>query len=162
MKKLDLVKLVNNQKYNEYNLKANMYGIVINDIKNPMPILFFNHENLGDYVIIDVDRHDIVVEKEKLPITIQNEIIENLDKIISKSKNILKPNFVKEYDMVELLVEDEKYTKHGIHKGTKGCVMNNRAIQDYIEVDFSGIDFNGNFYGDCIAVKIQDLKVIND
>jgi len=27
-------------------------------------------------------------------------------------------------------------------------------------VDFSGIDENGNFYGDCISVKIDDLKVV--
>ena len=38
--------------------------------------------------------------------------------------------------------------------------MDNKAVQNYIEVDFSGIDENGNFYGDCISVKIDDLKVI--
>lgn len=67
---------------------------------------------------------------------------------------------IKSYDMVELLVEDEKYTRYGIHKGDRGCVMDDNAVQDYIEVDFSGIDENGNYYGDCISVKINDLKVI--
>ena len=38
--------------------------------------------------------------------------------------------------------------------------MDNNAIQDCIEVDFSGINKNGDFYGDCISVKIKDLKVI--
>ena len=38
--------------------------------------------------------------------------------------------------------------------------MDNKAVQNYIEVDFSGIDENGIFYGDCISVKIDDLKVI--
>ena len=38
--------------------------------------------------------------------------------------------------------------------------MDNNAIQNYIEVDFSGIDKDGNYYGDCISVKINDLKVI--
>lgn len=39
--------------------------------------------------------------------------------------------------------------------------MDDNAVQDYIEVDFSRIDDKGNFYGDCISVKIEDLKVIN-
>ena len=68
---------------------------------------------------------------------------------------------IKSYDMVELMVEDDKYTRYGIHKGDRGCVMDDNAVQDYIEVNFSGIDDNGNFYGDCISVKIEDLKVIN-
>ena len=67
---------------------------------------------------------------------------------------------IKSYDMVELLVEDEKYTRYGIHKGDRGCVMDDNDVQDYIEVDFSGIDENGNYYGDCISVKINDLKII--
>ena len=41
-----------------------------------------------------------------------------------------------------------------------GCVMDNKVVQNCIEVDFSGIDENGNFYGDCIAVNIKDLKII--
>lgn len=62
--------------------------------------------------------------------------------------------------MVELLVENAKYAKYGIHKGDKGCVMDDNAVQNYVEVDFSGIDKNGNFYGDCISVNVDDLKVI--
>ena len=61
---------------------------------------------------------------------------------------------------LKLISEDEKYSKHGVHKGMCGCVMQDYAVQNYIEVDFSGIDENGNFYGDCISVKIDDLKVV--
>ena len=68
--------------------------------------------------------------------------------------------WIKEYNMVELIVEEDRYARFGIHKGDRGCVMDNNAVQDYIEVDFSGIDKNGKFYGDCISVKIDDLKVI--
>lgn len=68
---------------------------------------------------------------------------------------------IKEYDMVELVVEDAKYSKFGIHKGGRGCVMDAKAVQNYIEVDFSGINSEGEIYGDCISVKIEDLKVIN-
>ncbi len=68
----------------------------------------------------------------------------------------------KEYDLVELIVEDERYAKEGIHKGDKGCVMDDNAVQGYILVDFSGIDENGQYYGDCISVKIEDLKLADN
>ena len=72
----------------------------------------------------------------------------------------LEPHKIKFYDMVELLVEDEKYTRYGIHKGDRGCVMEIYSGHKDAEVDFSYIDDNGNYYGDCISVKIDDLKVI--
>ena len=103
---------------------------------------------------------DIVVEKETLPTNIKKELLSKLDNILTKAKDYLEPVVINEYDMVELLVEEERYAKFGIHKGDTGCVMDNKAVQNYIEVDFSGIDENGNFYGDCISVKIDDLKVI--
>lgn len=87
-------------------------------------------------------------------------MLSRLDDIIAKAKKVIEPIKIKEYDMVELIVEEDRYAKFGIHKGDRGCVMDNNAVQDYIEVDFSGIDKNGKFYGDCISVKIDDLKVI--
>lgn len=67
---------------------------------------------------------------------------------------------IRAYDIVELIVEDDKYSKFGIHKGDRGCVMDDNAIENYIEVDFSGIDNDGDFYGECISVKTDDLKVV--
>lgn len=67
---------------------------------------------------------------------------------------------IKPYSRVELIVEDEKYTKIGIHKGDIGIVVDTFAIQNNIEVDFSGIDDNGEFYGDSLGINIDDLKVI--
>ena len=74
-------------------------------------------------------------------------------------KNLFKKCKFKEYDLVELTKEDEKYTIDGVHKGDKGCIMKIYSIND-AEVDFSGIDENGNFYGDCIPVKLEDLKLV--
>ena len=82
------------------------------------------------------------------------------DALKSRAKDVLAPIAINEYDMVELLVEEERYAKFGAHKGDVGCVTDNNAVQNYIEVDFSGTDQNGNYYGDCISVKINDLKVI--
>lgn len=160
MKKLDLVKLKNDKPYKTYNLVKDMHGIVVELNFDNADVLFFNPQNVGDYAIVNVKNVDLELEKEKLPVKFEKELLSKLDDIIEKAKNEIQPIKIKEYDMVELLVEEDRYAKFGIHKGDRGCVMDNNAVQNYIEVDFSEIDKNGEFYGDCISVKIDDLKVI--
>lgn len=160
MKKLDLVKLKNSEPYKSHNVIDDMHGIVVDVIHENAEVLFFNPHNVGDYTIVNVKTTDLDLDKEKLPIEIEKELLSKLDTVKSKAKNILEPIAINEYDMVELLVEEERYAKFGIHKGDTGCVMDNNAVQNYIEVDFSGIDKDGNYYGDCISVRIDHLKVI--
>ena len=160
MKKLDLVKLKNDRPYKSHNLIKNMHGVVVDVNFDNADVLFFNPHNVGDYAIVNVKTMDLDSDKEKLPVEFKNELLSKFETLKLKANNILEPIAINEYDMVELLVEEERYTKFGIHKGDKGCVMDNNAVQSYIEVDFSGIDKDGNYYGDCISVKIDDLKVI--
>lgn len=160
MKKLDLVKLKNSEPYKSHNVIDDMHGIVVGVIHENAEVLFFNPHNVGDYTIVDVKTTDLDLDKEKLPIEIEKELLFKLGTVKSKAKNILEPIAINEYDMVELLVEEERYAKFGIHKGDTGCVMDYNAVQNYIEVDFSGIDKDGNYYGDCISVRIDHLKVI--
>ena len=160
MKKLDLVKLTNDKPYKSFHLVKDMHGIVVELKFDNADVLFFNPQNVGDYAIVNVKLVDLEIEKEKLSAKLEKELLSKLDDIIAKAKNEIQPIKIKEYDMVELIVEEDRYAKFGIHKGDRGCVMNNNAVQNYIEVDFSGIDKNGEFYGDCISVKIDDLKVI--
>ena len=160
MKKFDLILLKNENPYKQYNLEKNMHGIVLENYFDTLIVLFFNPKNQGDYITATISVSDVMVCNEKIPEKMINELSSNIDIVKSKSKEKFEPLRIKEYDMVELLVEDSKYTKYGIHKGDRGCVMENYAVQNYVEVDFSGIDENGEFYGDCISVKIEDLKVI--
>lgn len=160
MKKLDLVKLINEKPYVENNLQKDMHGFVISENENTVAVLFFNPQNIGSYAIVNVSVRDLIIDNEKLPDNMQRELLLNLDNILENAKNYLEPITIKEYDMVELLVEEDRYAKFGVHKGDRGCVMNDKAVQNCIEVDFSGIDENGKFYGDCISVEIDDLKVI--
>lgn len=160
MKKLELVKLINEKPYVQNNLQKDIHGIVVGESFNKISVLFFNPRNIGSFAVVNVDAKDVSLGKEKLPVEIQKEILANLDSVLSKAKDYLEPMQIKEYDMVELLVEDAKYSKLGIHKGDRGCVMEAKAVQNYIEVDFSGINSEGEIYGDCISVKIEDLKVM--
>ena len=161
MKKFDLISLKNAKPYKKYNLQQDTHGIVLECGVNNSDILFFNPKNQGDYIIVKINKVDVSIEKEKLPENIIKELTSKLHNLNFKAKHRFDNLQIKSYDMVELMVEDDKYTRYGIHKGDRGRVMDDNAVQDYIEVDFSGIDDNGNFYGDCISVKIEDLKVIN-
>ena len=117
MKKLDIVKLVNDKLYQQNNLKKDMRGIVIEEKFGYVFVLFFNPQNIGNPAVVNVYIKDIVLENEKLPDEVQKGILTKLDYILSKAKNSLETVQIKEYDMVELIVEDLKYTRFGIHKG---------------------------------------------
>lgn len=160
MKQFDLVRLTNEKPYKQSNLQKDMRGIVIGFYNNLLDVMFFNPHNCGDYAIVKINANDAILETESLPDKVKNELAEKIDTLKNKAKDIIEPIKIKAYDMVELLVEKERYSKYGVHKGDTGCVMDNSAIQNYVEVDFSGIDDKGNFYGDCISVKIDDLKIL--
>lgn len=160
MKMYELVKLTNEKPYKQNNLQKDMHGIVVDKNAGTISVLFFNPQNVGNCIVADVNIHDLSIDKEKLPHKVQQELSEKINVILKKAKNVLDPIVINEYDMVELIVDAEEYTKFGVHKGDRGCVMNNTAVQNHIEVDFSGIDEKGNYYGDCISVKIEDLRVI--
>ena len=162
MKKFDLVKLINDKPYAKNNLSKDLHGIIVDVNDFNVLALFFNPQNVGDYAVVKINKKDIIEENEAIPENIKNEMLVKLDNLLLKAKDYLGDIKFKEYDLVELLVEEEKYAKFGIHKGDKGCVMDSHAIQDYIEVDFSKIDEDGNYVGDCISVKLTDLKVLKD
>ena len=160
MKIMDLVRLKDSKRYKDSNLINNLHGIVVRIDNDDIDVMFFNPQNLGDYAIVKVEITDLEIEKIELPNDVKSKLLQEIDNLIFNSKHSIEPVQLHNYDKVELLVEDEKYSKFGIHKGDTGCIMDSCAVQNYIEVDFSGIDKNGNYYGDCISVKIEDLKVI--
>lgn len=160
MKKFDIVKLINCEPYKTQNLLDNMHGIMLETKDKYIDCLFFNPNNVGQCTIATISVVDVAKEKEELPQEIKQEILSKINMIKQKAKSSIEPIKIKDYDLVELTNEDEKYTKYGIHKGDTGCVMDSSAVQNYIEVDFSGVDEKGNYYGDCISVNIDDLKVI--
>ena len=161
MKKFDLIKLINEKPYLKNNLEKDMHGIFVEERGDFLAVLFFNPKNVGDYAVIDIKRNDVVVEKEALPNEVKLELDSKLQKIMPNAKNSFEPMFIHAYDIVELVVEDEKYSRFGIHKGDRGCVMDDDSVQNYVEVDFSGIDDNGEYYGDCISVDIDDLRLVS-
>lgn len=123
---------------------------------------FLNPNNVGDFAVVEIKNNDFKIMKEKIPNDIKEELERNLAKILSKNRDKLEKITIKDYDTVELIIEDERYLKFGVHKGDRGCVVDSKAVQNYIEVDFSRVNNNGEFTGDCISVDIKDIKVVKN
>lgn len=62
---------------------------------------------------------------------------------------------LKEYDLVELTVDRDCYTRHGIYKGMQGIICYEKCVEGYSLVEFS-------LYGEggCIAViDVRDVDL---
>ena len=160
MKIYDFVELISSLDYlKEKGIHKGSKGTIIELKNNNAFVVFFNEKNMGDYAVNKVGTRFLksIGEFPEEHLDKLNAFIKDLD--YDKNTHFTDIE-IKEYDLVELLVEDEKYSKFGVHKGNRGCVISNCAIQNKVEVDFSWVDKEGNFNGDCIVVNIKDLKVI--
>ncbi len=155
MKKFDLVVLNNEKPYIKLNIKEKTLGIVLDSNQNTAQVLFFNPKNLGEYLIAEIYQKDLNIQQEEISKEIKQDIEKKLDELIKKAKPFFDVPKFKLYDKVKLIVEDEKYTKFGIHKGEIGVVVDDNAVQNYVEVDF--VNFN-----DSISVDFNDLEIINN
>ena len=162
MKENKIVKLVNiTNDYQKLNLYDNVYGIVLKYYQDYSLVLFLNGKILGDYAVVKTFNSDIQFCDD---LSLPNELILELRNEMNKKINLQKGTFknleFSEYDLVELLVEDEKYSKYGVHKGDRGVVAIDYSISNTLLVDFTDVLPTGEFYGDCISVDINDLKLI--
>ena len=67
---------------------------------------------------------------------------------------------MKEYDIVEVTVEKEKYAKQGVHKGMQGTILDPRNIDGQWLVVFENpITFADELF---VPIKEEDLKLIYD
>ena len=160
MKKLDFVELINfNKTYEEYNLYLNSKGFVIKSDETTSKILFFNEYNEGDYAFVEVLNEDLKLAKEQPPIQLKELIENNFQSFTLKEKGF-KPRTFKAFQQVELSVDNERYAEFDVHKGDIGTIMEDVAVQDYILVDFGNLDENNNYHGDCISVRLKDVKIL--
>lgn len=160
MKKYDIVKLSNLiEEYKQNNLYLNAQGIILEFSNEKSKILFFNEYNQGDYAYLEVRNNDIEIISEDVPSIFINYIQDNLKNFTPKEKGFKKKEF-EAYTQVVLLIEDDKYSKFGVNKGDKGVIMEDYAVKDYVLVDFGRLDENNNYHGDCISVRLKDVKIL--
>lgn len=163
MKRKEIVKLqALKNEYKTFNLNLESYGIVLLNENSMSKVLFLNNKIVGDYAIATIKDKDLVKFDGEIPdITLaefDNYLKENIEKL--KTKTSFADLVFNEYDSVELIVEKDRYSKYGIHKGETGVVAENYGVKKDILVDFTGVNKNGEVYGDCISVSKDDLKLV--
>lgn len=164
MKEFTVVTIKNlTDEYEACNLKKNMIGVVIKPINQDKSlVLFINEKILDDYAFVEMKNTDLEICNEEFPkqliYKIKNSNKFNAPTFISKNK--LEIPIYEECDEVELLVEDEKYSKYGVHKGAIGYIAYDKCFQDSILVDFSWLDKDFNYFGDIIETDLKDIRKI--
>ncbi len=156
----NLVKLKRmREEYKTHNLYKGVRGFVVEDTGKLTTVCFLNDKIFGDYAIVDVFSEDLQYENVDISSTYFKEF-ENTILNKKNKKHYLDTLKFKEYDQVRLVRDDEEYAKYDIHCGDLGVVMMDYAIGNQIMVDFSRIDKNGGFHGDCVSVKKEDLEIV--
>jgi hypothetical protein len=148
-----------NEEYRKAGLNEESLGIVLGEKDGYILVMFFNKLNQGDYLVLPISKLHLEISETRLPEKLCSEleeyILNNTDKILAK--NTFKENPFNECDYVELIVEKEKYTKYGLHKGARGVVALNRASKNEILVEFS---VETEIFDEIISVDFEDVKKV--
>ncbi|MBQ4098920.1 MAG: hypothetical protein IJC87_02195 [Clostridia bacterium] len=101
-------------------------------------VWFSNPKNYGEYAFAKIDvkflQLGTPIPYTKKMLAEMESFIKNVD--MEKHVSLTECD-VEELDVVELIVEDGKYARHGIHKGDRGSVISTYAIDNHWEIIFS-------------------------
>ena len=98
-------------------------------------IVFWNPRIHGDYAITWVNEDDVAFayRQDEAFLEITKADVHKLDE--TKHTSLIEAD-VHEYDWVELIVEEEKYAKYGVHKGAVGCVIFDDSYDNKWDIAF--------------------------
>ena len=158
--KYKIVKLKNlKEEYKKIGLDNGSLGLLLNEKNSQCLTMFFNNFNQGDYLVLVMNKEDLTITDMILPnklcVELEEYIENNANKIAEKTKFEEIP--FNECNQVELIVDKEKYSKYGLHKGDRGIVASNKVTKNKILVDFGKEteDFDG-----FISVDFEDLRKV--
>lgn len=157
MKQFDVIRLVNEQPYLKSNLRKDDSGVVLKIEKSNCIVRFVNVSNKFDYAVVKVNKSDVILDGYKLPQSIKEDYVENLEKLLN-DKDRLNRVPMEDYDEVEVIVEKEEYAKAGVHKGEIGYVMDFKAVDNHLLVDFPYLP--EEYWDDALCVDYRDLKIL--
>lgn len=158
--KYKIVKLKNlKEEYKKIGLDNGSLGLLLKEKNSQCLTMFFNKVNQGDYLVLVMNKVDLTITDMILPNNLCAELEEyienNANKIAEKTKFEEIP--FNECNQVELIVDKEKYSKYGLHKGDRGIVASNKVTKNKILVEFGKEteDFDG-----FISVDFEDLRKV--
>ncbi len=113
-------------------------GTIVSIEEEMCTVWFSNPKNYGEYAFAKVDVQFLQLGTA-IPYTEKMLAeMETFIKSVDMEKHVsLTECDVEELDVVELIVEDSKYARHGVHKGDRGAVISTYAIDNRWEIIFS-------------------------
>lgn len=139
-------------------IHKNYLGTIVKMEGDIYTVSFYNPKNLGEYAFAKVHKKylSFVFRPDEKYIVEAQEFIESVD--MEKHLRLSECD-VNELDVVELIVEDSKYARHGVHKGDRGCVNSTYAIDNRWEIIFSERGTGKDIAQ--IGVDRKDFKIID-
>ena len=133
-------------------------GIVVKIDVDIFTVCFYNKYNFGESAYAKVDKKYLkfILRADDNDI---NELAEHFENVNMEKHTSLSECDVKEYDVVELIVEKPEYAMEGVHKGDRGCVISTYAIDSCWEIIFSERGTGRDIAQ--IGVAREDFKIID-
>ena len=126
-------------------------GVILDIRADKCYVLFLNSQNYGDYAYVKVKSRYLDYCDFHYGKSIED--FEKFKQTRDLTKDSFKPQKFIEFDLVELIVEKEKYAKYGVHKGMQGVIMETKCIDSCYYVIFTD---------ESTAEDIADISVHED
>lgn len=133
-------------------------GLIVEINGDIYTVCFYNSYNFGESTYAKVNKKYLafVCRAEERIIQEMEEFFPN--KKIDFNKSLTECD-VKEYDVVQLIVEKPQYAMEGVHKGAYGCVQFHYAIDGKWCILFSNVGEN-NAHDAEVCVLREDFIII--
>lgn len=133
-------------------------GLIVEINGDIYTVCFYNSYNFGESAYAKVNKKYLafVCRAEERIIQEMEEFFPNEKIDFNKS---LTECDVKEYDVVQLIVEKPQYAMEGVHKGAYGCVQFPYAIDGKWCILFSNVGEN-NAHDEEVCVAREDFIII--
>jgi hypothetical protein len=158
MQKYDIVRLKDGaDKYADSGIQGGEIGTVVDTLGARRLVMFFNKKDHGDYACVWTNDDDLLY-LNGMPEEVKKWIDDIVRREDFSAHKAFRRSDIKEYDQVEVVAEKEAYARQGVHKGMRGVVMTDHAIDGKWYVIFSE-DGTGRDIADCV-IDGDDLKRI--
>ena len=133
-------------------------GVIVKMEGDIYTVCFYNSYNFGESAYAKVHKKYL-----KFAMRDNERIIQEMEEHFSNVKmdfnKCLTECDVKEYDVVQLIVEKPQYAMEGVHKGAYGCVQFPYAIDGKWCILFSNVGEN-NAHDEEVSVAREDFIII--
>lgn len=134
------------------------HGLIVGMDNEICTVCFFNPYNFGESIYAKVNQRFLKFSSRS-----EERIIQEMEEHFPNVKMDFNKCFtecdVKEYDVVQLIVEKPQYAIEGVHKGAYGCVQFPYAIDGRWCILFSNVGENNNEEVE-LNVNREDFKII--